>query len=126
MNTEKEIRRYCRQVRSWLPCSCKEKKEILEKIGISIADYRDQNPGADFPAIEAHFGTPQAIAASYVDMMDTAELLRKLRIRRRITAIVLILAAIILVTWLGTVTWAIITEIISSNGTPIIEPPVYN
>lgn len=126
MNTEKEIQRYCRRVSSWLPCCRKEKKEILEKIRISIADYRDQNPGADFPAIEAHFGTPQAIAASYVDMMDTAELLRKLRIRRRIIAIVLILTAIILVTWLGTVAWAIIEEINSSNAHIVINPPVYN
>ena len=57
-------------------------------------------------------------------MMDTAELLRKLRIRSRVLTIVLILAAIVLVTWLGTVAWAIIEEINSSNGFGVIVPPI--
>ena len=126
MYTEKEIRRYCRAVSSWLPCPRNEKKDILEKLKLSIADYQEQNPDADFAAIKAHFGTPQTVAAAYVDMMDTAELLRKLRIRRRVLTIVLILAAIVLVTWLGTVAWAIIEEINSSNAYGVIIPPVNN
>ena len=124
MYTEKEIRRYCRAVSSWLPCPRNEEKDILEKLKLSIADYQEQNPDADFAAIKALFGTPQTVAAAYVDMMDTAELLRKLRIRRRVLTIVLILAAIVLVTWLGTVAWAIIEEINSSSGYGIIVPPI--
>ena len=125
MNTNRQIHRYCRQIRGWLPCPAKEKNAILAQIKINIADYQNQNPDADFAAIAAHFGTPQSIASSYVDLMDTGELLRKLRIRRKITAIILILAAIILVTWTGTVIWATIREIINTNGYGIIEPPTY-
>ena len=125
MNTNRQIHRYCRQIRSWLPCPAKEKNAILAQIKINIADYQNQNPDAAFAAIAAHFGTPQSIASSYVDLMDTGELLRRLRIRRRITAIILILAAIILVTWAGTVIWAIIREIINTNGYGITEPPTY-
>lgn len=125
MNINRQIHRYCRKIRSWLPCPAKEKNAILAQIKINIADYQNQNPDADFAAIAAHFGTPQSIASSCVDLMDTGELLRRLRIRRRITAIILILAAIILVTWAGTVIWAIIREIINTNGYGITEPPTY-
>ena len=126
MNINRQIHRYCRQIRSWLPCPAKEKNAILAQIKINIADYQNQNPDADFAAIAAHFGTPQSIASSCVDLMDTGELLRRLRIRRRITAIILILAAIILVTWLGSVAWAIYDEILSSNAYYVINPPVSN
>ena len=38
--------------------------------------------------LEENFGTPQQVAAGYVDDMDTTELLHALRYRRRVTTIV--------------------------------------
>ena len=93
MKTYRQIHRYCRQIRGWLPCPAKEKNAILAQIKINIADYQNQNPDADFAAIAAHFGTPQSIASSYVDLMDTGELLRKLR-RRGDTGTVLLSPAL--------------------------------
>lgn len=120
MNSEALFRRYYRQIRSLLPCSRKEKRRILNEIKTNIAAYREQHPEAEPNAVLTHFGTPLTIAAAYIDQMDTAALLKGLQLRRKILSIVLILAAVILVTWLGTVTWAIINEIYSSNGRIVI------
>ena len=39
-------------------------------------------------SFEAFFGTPQAVAAAYIDDMDTGELLAALRQRRRVLRLV--------------------------------------
>lgn len=121
MNNEAVFRRYCRQIRSLLPCSLKDKHRILREIRERLADYREQNPEADAAAVLSYFGAPEVIAAAYIDQMGTAELLKKLRIRRRILTIALTLAGVILVTWLGTVAWAIIVELISVNGYIVVK-----
>ena len=93
------LRRYYRQISSWLPCSQQQKKEILEKIKSNVSDYLEENPEADIRQVQAWFGTPEAIAAAYVDEMDTQVLLHGLRIRRKILKIVAGLAAFAIISW---------------------------
>lgn len=109
-------RRYLREVRSWLPCSRKLKRGILEKIGSTIAEYLSEEPGADYNKLLARFGTPQQIAASYVDEMETGELLRDLRIRRKIVGILTAVAATVVILWLGVVSIALIGHNEQMNG----------
>lgn len=115
------VNRYYRQIRGWLPCSRKLKDQILARIHESVDNYLADNPQADFDALQSHFGTPQAIAAAYVDEMATDTLLRDLRIRRRIVSIVAGTMAIVLALWVGVVSWAIVREISRSNGHIIEE-----
>ena len=84
--TEKDIRRYCRAVGSYLPCSRRQKRQILRDLRQRLAEYRGEHP--DGASLEEQFGTPQQVAAGYVDDMDTPELLHALRYRRRVTTIV--------------------------------------
>lgn len=84
--TEKDIRRYCRAVGSYLPCSRRQKRQILWDLRQRLAEYCGEHP--DGASLEEQFGTPQQVAAGYVDDMDTTELLHALRYRRRVTTIV--------------------------------------
>ena len=85
--TEKTIRRYCRAVGSYLPCARRQKRQLLRDLRQRLEEYRDEHPDETSP--EERFGTPQQVAAGYVDDMDTTELLQALRYRRRvITAVV--------------------------------------
>lgn len=96
--TEKIIRRYCRAVGSYLPCARRQKRQLLRDLRQRLEEYRDEHPDETSP--EERFGTPQQVAAGYVDDMDTTELLQALRYRRRvITAVVSgILAALAVLT----------------------------
>lgn len=71
-------------------------------------DYLAEHPDADFVELSHRFGLPKQIASSYVEEMDTEELLHNLRIRRRILGIVTCTALIVITLWAGTVTYAII------------------
>lgn len=101
-------RRYLRNVKDWLPCSGKLKREIMARIKNVLDDYLAEHPDADFAELSHRFGLPEQIAASYVEDMDTGGLLRNLRIRRRIVGIVTCAALIAVTLWAGTVTYAII------------------
>ena len=116
MTHNKAIRRYCRQVRAWLPCGQKQKRYITQKILADTTARFEDDGAVTYTALVEHFGTPQAIAAAYIDSQDTAALLRSLRIRRRIMAMVAGTLACILISWAATVTWAIEREKCSADG----------
>lgn len=96
--TEKTIRRYCRAVGSYLPCARRQKRQLLRDLRQRLEEYRDEHPDETSP--EERFGTPQQVAAGYVDDMDTTELLQALRYRRRVIPAVVsgILAALAVLT----------------------------
>lgn len=84
---KKLIHRYCRAVGSYLPCSLRQKREILLGLRQRLEDHCAEHPESA-EDLEAAFGTPQAVAAAYIDDMDTGELLAALRQRRRILRLV--------------------------------------
>lgn len=85
--TEKQIRRYCHVVGSYLPCSGRQKREILRGLHQRIVDCCAESPN-NTAEMEKFFGSPQQVAAAYVEDMNTTELLVALRIRRKILTII--------------------------------------
>ena len=111
------LKRYYKAIYSWLPCSRKLKKQIIGQIQNCVEDYLAQNPDTDIAQLKKHFGDPQAIAATYVENIGTTEILKDLRIRKRIVRIVASVTAVILIMWASVVTWAIVKETKILNGT---------
>ena len=54
--------------------------------------FLQDHPEADYNAVVAHFGSPEDIAAAYIETMKTSEILKKLRIRKvALSAIAIVL-----------------------------------
>ena len=100
------LKRYIRSISDALPCSRKMKRQIVSQLRESITDYLEQNPAADFAAVQGHFGTPQQIAASCVNDQDASTLLHKLSIKKKVLVIVAGVMAAILLMWAGYIGWA--------------------
>lgn len=100
-NLDAALKRYYRSIRKDIPCSYKTKKRIMQQIQESVGLFLEQNPDADFTAIQLHFGEPQTIAMSYIEDQDAPELLRKMRIKRKVIAIVVGTMALIVAIWLA-------------------------
>jgi len=98
-NKSSAMRRYVRQVRSLLPCPAKQKQMIVEDIWENAAVFLQEHPAADYSQIEAHFGTPEQLAVSYVKDMDTGKLLRELRLKKRIMTVIVSSLVIALFIW---------------------------
>lgn len=104
MNTaERAARRYYRKVRSWLPDG-KMRRYVMTQIRETVQEFVQEHPDADVAAIQAQLGTPQKIAAAYVENMETAAVLKGLRIRRRVLFAVCATMLAILISWTVLVT----------------------
>ena len=97
------IGRYVRAVSGFLPCSGKVKKPLLDTLRAQAEEYIAD--GGDAAALEQRFGTPQQVAAAWVDEMDTSELLAELHIHRRIVMVVALVLAAVLVIFTGVLVW---------------------
>ena len=115
------LRRYRRQVRSYLPCSGKQKRRILRDIQERISAFVEEHPDCTFTQVEAHFGSPQTIAAACLESMDLKELLRTIRLRRRIVAVVVAAAFIVITLWAGCITVAYNEYIVDTDGYYAVE-----
>lgn len=108
-----DLRRYYREVRGWLPCSRKLKRRIIEKIDSVISVSEEE---LYYGQIIERYGTPQQIAAAYVDEMGTEELLNDLRIKRKIVRVISASCVIVLVMWLGCIAAALVNDYHADNG----------
>ena len=97
------VRRYVRAVSGFLPCSGKVKKPLLDTLRAQAEEYRAD--GGDAAALEQRLGTPQQVAAAWVDERDTSELLAELHIHRRIVMVVALVLAAVLVIFTGVLVW---------------------
>lgn len=120
----KELKAYYCQVRSWLPCGGKIKKQLMANIRATIDEYLAENPKADFSALQAHFGTPQQIAIAFVDEMETAELLDALRTRRKIVKILLYAVLAFIIIWFVAVFTLWIVGMFNELGYGVATPPI--
>lgn len=101
----KHARYYRRSVFRLLPCARRQKRHILSGFDAALNDYIGAHPNADYAELQAHFGSPETVAASYVESAGAAELLRSLNTRRRVTAWIVTALTLMLVSWVGLVTW---------------------
>lgn len=114
---EKRIKKYCQSISRELYCPPATKKRILAAIKENIAAYLEENPDAVFEDIQKHFGTSRQIAASYVEEMETPELIDKIRVRRRIITVICVAVAIAVLIWAVAVVIALIDSFNASGGT---------
>lgn len=113
-------RRYLRRTGSWLPCAGSMKRKMLGEIRKTLLEFLAENPDADDGAILTRFGSPQQIAAAYIDEAETGELIRKLRIRRRVVSIVCAAAIACVAVWAGLIVCAL-----NSDAHKAKDPAVY-
>ena len=115
---QRQVNRYVRAVGSYLPCAGKHKKQLLTALRSEAEAYCAETRDAD---LEARFGTPQQVAAAYVDAMSTQELLAALRRRRQVLTV---LTALLL--WVAALCVSLYDYHQAYNGwseTSIIEEP---
>ena len=129
---EVHILRYLWNVYRELPGNRSQKEAILSRVEDSVRTYATENPRLDYAAIVARFGDPCAVAESCVEEMETAELVKNLRVRRKVVSIVVAAAVAIVILWVGVVASALAEHFISVGGhiehriVDVIEIPYEN
>ena len=89
-----ELRSYYRQTVRMLPCARKIRAGLKERLHTDITDYLSEHLDATAQTVREQFGSPESIAAAYVETMGAEELLQKLRLHDRIVRGVIAVLAI--------------------------------
>ena len=113
---EKELKRYYSAIRRELYCDTTAKKRILAAIKENVEAYLEEKPAAALEDIQKHFGTPRQIATSYLEELDTPELIGKLKIKRTIVTVICAALGLIVLLWAVAVVIALIDSFNSSGG----------
>lgn len=90
---------FCRAVRSLLPCRSAEKKRIMQQLESSVDDFLAENPMANIDALKQRFGEPEDVAAAFVENSGTAEILKTIRVRKKIVTVTVVALVIALITY---------------------------
>ena len=114
-------RQFLRQVRQLLPCSRKVKDAITAPLWKSVNAFLAEEPKADVKAIQTRFGTPESIAATCLENTDTGELLRKLHVKQRIVAVVIVAVFLALLSWVGLLAHEELVAVRGRDGYSITE-----
>ena len=109
-------RYYLAQVRNALPCSYRDKRQIMKRISHNVHDYFMENPDVNYKKLLNRFGSPESIAAAYVGNLESKELLHELRTRRSILKLSKIVLSLIVVAWVAFTGIALLDSIQQSGG----------
>lgn len=116
MMENKAIHKYCGKISVCLISSRREKWRMLAQIRQMCRGYLEEFPGADYDALVARFGTPEQIAAAYVNEMEPSAVLDGFRLRRRILGAVAVGMAAIVMVWMLAVGGALVNEVGHADG----------
>lgn len=113
---EAALKQYFNSVRKALPSERKFRDRVMLDLQDSVSSYLEENPDADFDAIQTRFGMPQDIAAAYAENEDAAVLVKKMQIKKRVVVIVAGVMATILAIWIGVAIWGVYDAKDRHNG----------
>ena len=119
---ETQLNQYYCSIRHCLPCDRKLKKKIVTCIKETVDGYLEEHPLANMEAIRAHFGTPEQIAAAYIEEMTTPEIVKRIRVKKWAVAAIAVVAAVAIVAYLGVLGAAYAKERDSADGYYEVDP----
>ena len=96
-----ELRTYVKEIRNYLPCSYKAKRIIINNVSSSIQSYLIEHPYANMIDIINTYGSPEDIAASYIDNSSESETLQHINKAR--TRAIIATAMILLIVFVSVV-----------------------
>ena len=93
----KIVRQYLRQVRKAVPCSGKERRQLVQQLEESVAQYVSEHGAETVDDISREFGSPGEIWEAFLQNKDAAYIQRQLALKNRVCRIVVIAAVVLMI-----------------------------
>lgn len=93
---KKQLKDYFKSIKKNLPCYNKTIRKMLDDLKVSVHAFVEENGITDFALIEQHFGTAEGVAKEFAVGIDGAYI-KSYKFKKRVTAIVLSILAVIMV-----------------------------
>ncbi len=92
---DKQLAHYYRKIEKCLPCSQKEKRELLGSFQKDVESYLDSHQGCTAESVIRQFGEPEKIAEEYVSSLSQNTVQRYLTERRRFWTFIKVVLALL-------------------------------
>lgn len=93
---QKQLKVYFKSIKKNLPCYNKTMRKMLDDLKVSVNAFIEENGITKINEIEKHFGKAEDIANEFAVGLDNA-CIKSYKFKRRVTAIVLSILAVIMV-----------------------------
>lgn len=113
---EKIIKQYFRQVKRLLPVFKRQRRTYLEQLHSDVTAYLFLHPETDLKTLQERFGTPEEIAASFLDEMPTEKIIHKFHLWKRVISVMVFSLALVFTLLFLTLYGIIITNHRNANG----------
>ena len=95
----KEIKKYIKYVKKIIPFYSKDKKEFLKLLTQKIIEFSNTHPNFTYQNIIDEFGSPNEVAGSYIETLDSDEIIKKLNKKKIINIFISVIIILCISVW---------------------------
>ena len=77
-NMSKDIKKYMKYVKKIISIHSKDKKEFIQLLTQKIIEFSNEHDSCSYQDIVDEFGSPNEVAGSYIETLDSDEIIKKL------------------------------------------------
>lgn len=96
-NSQKKLaKKYLQQVKAKIPFQTKCSKHVLQNLALSIEEYALENPDFDMEQLIENFGSPEDIASTLLEDVDSKNIVHSIRLKRKLFCVIVCLLILLL------------------------------
>lgn len=95
----KDVKKYIKYVKKIIPIHSKDKKEFISLLTYRINEFSNELDICTYQDIVNEFGTPNEVAGSYIENLDSDEIIKKLNKKKLFKYISSIILVLIILLW---------------------------
>lgn len=90
-----DIQKYIKAIRKRMACFHARKSQFLQDFEVEVRQFQTET-GAGYEQIISHFGSPEQVAAAFMEALDREEINRYQRRRRNVLILIIVVLLIVL------------------------------
>lgn len=97
-NSQKKLaKKYLQQVKARIPYQTKCSRHVMQNLTLGIEEYALENPDFDMEQLIENFGSSEDIASTLLEDVDSKNIVRSIKQKRKLFCVIVILLILFLV-----------------------------
>ena len=98
-NMSNDIKKYIKYVKKIIPIHSKDKKKFIQLLTQKIIEFSNEHDSCSYQDIVDEFGSPNEVAGSYIETLDSDEIIKKLNKKKIINIFISVIIILCISVW---------------------------
>ena len=94
-----DIKKYIKYVKKIIPIHSKDKKEFIQLLTQKIIEFSNEHDSCSYQDIVDEFGSPNEVAGSYIETLNSDEIIKKLNKKKIINIFISVIIILCISVW---------------------------